>query len=88
MAVEKRIEANNAPMDAEAVDVETVENITPDVVMTEDGGAILNPTPEQPSTDFYANLAEVVSKDELQRISSKLVSEFEDDKASRKDWEQ
>jgi hypothetical protein len=36
MVVEKRIEANNAPIDAEAVDVETVENITPDVVMTED----------------------------------------------------
>ena len=88
MVVEKRIEANNAPIDAEAVDVETVENITPDVVMTEDGGAILNPTPEQPTTDFFANLAEVVSKDELQRISSKLLGEFEDDKSSRKDWEQ
>ena len=88
MVVEKRIEANNAPIDAEAVDVETVENITPDVIMTEDGGAILNPTPEQPTTDFFANLAEVVSKDELQRISSKLLGEFEDDKSSRKDWEQ
>ena len=88
MVVEKRIEANNAPIDAEAVDVETVENITPDVIMTEDGGAILNPTPEQQTTDFFANLAEVVSKDELQRISSKLLGEFEDDKSSRKDWEQ
>jgi chaperonin GroES len=88
MVVEKRIEANNAPIDAEAVDVETVENVTPDVVMTEDGGAILNPTPEQPTTDFFANLAEIVSKDELQRISSKLLGEFEDDKSSRKDWEQ
>jgi len=88
MAVEKRIEAGSSPIEAEAVDVETVEELTPDVIMTEDGGAILNPTPEQPSTDFYANLAEVVSKDELQRISSKLLGEFDDDKSSRKDWEE
>jgi chaperonin GroES len=88
MAVEKRIEAGSSPIEAEAVDVERVEELTPDVIMTEDGGAILNPTPEQPSTDFYANLAEVVSKDELQRISSKLLGEFDDDKSSRKDWEE
>ena len=88
MAVEKKIQADSAPIETEEVDVETVEEVTPDVIMTEDGGAILNPTPEEPSTDFYANLAENVSEDELQRISSKLLGEFDDDKSSRKDWEE
>ena len=88
MAVEKKIQADSAPIETEEVDVETVEDVTPDVIMTEDGGAILNPTPEEPSTDFYANLAENVSEDELQRISSKLLGEFDDDKSSRKDWEE
>ena len=89
MVVDRRITG----VPTENVEVESVTVETPDlsiegVEMTEDGGAILNPTPEQPTTDFFANLAEVVSKDELQRISSKLLGEFEDDKSSRKDWEQ
>ena len=38
--------------------------------------------------DFYSNLADFISEDELKRISNKLLGDFEDDKASRKEWEE
>ena len=38
-------------------------------------------------TDHYANLAEGLDKDRLAEISSDLLSKFENDKSSRKDWE-
>jgi hypothetical protein len=39
-------------------------------------------------TDHYANLAEGLDKDRLAEISSDLLSKFENDKSSRKDWEE
>jgi hypothetical protein len=38
-------------------------------------------------TDHYANLAEDLDKDKLSEISSDLINKFENDKSSRKDWE-
>ena len=38
-------------------------------------------------TDHYANLAEDLDKDRLSEISSDLLTKFENDKSSRKDWE-
>ncbi len=38
-------------------------------------------------TDHYANLAEDLDRDKLAEISSDLLNKFENDKSSRKDWE-
>ena len=38
-------------------------------------------------TDHYANLAENLDDDKLSAISSDLLNKYENDKASRKDWE-
>ena len=38
-------------------------------------------------TDHYANLAEDLDRDRLAEISSDLLNKFENDKSSRKDWE-
>jgi len=38
-------------------------------------------------TDHYANLADGLDKDRLAEISSDLLTKFENDKSSRKDWE-
>ena len=89
MAIDKKIQPENAKLEAqEEIIVDAPgESEEINIEMTEDGGALINPPLQAPSTDFYANLAEVVSDDELMRISNKLLGEFEDDKSSRKDWE-
>jgi hypothetical protein len=67
-------------------DIEGIE-ITP----SEDGGVVIDLDPtatnEGGSGDFYANLAEEMSDQELGSISSELVSEYQSNKSSRKDWE-
>ena len=90
MAIDKKIQPENAELEAqEEIIVDAPgESEEINIEMTEDGGALINPPLQAPSTDFYANLEEVVSDDELMRISNKLLGEFEDDKSSRKDWEE
>jgi hypothetical protein len=54
-----------------------------------DGMPILRIEEEEPSDkDFDANLAEYMSEDDLQSLASDLVSDFDDDVSSRKDWMQ
>ena len=88
MAIDKKVQPENAELEAqEEIIVDAPgESEEINIEMTEDGGALINPPLQAPSTDFYANLAEVVEEDELTRISNKLLGEFEDDKSSRKDW--
>ena len=43
---------------------------------------------KETTDDFNANLAEFMEDDELQTIASDLLSDFEDDIDSRKDWMQ
>ena len=88
MAVDKRLDPTSAPIKAEEVTVDVGDEQPIDVVMTDDGGAILNAPQQPPQMDFYSNLAEFISEDELKRISNKLLGDFEDDKASRKEWEE
>lgn len=90
MAVDKKIQAINSPLEAgEEIEIETPnENEEVNVEMTEEGGAIINGVPEELPTEFYDNLAEVIDEDELQRIASKLLGGYEDDKSSRQDWEE
>lgn len=60
------------------------------VVETEDGGALIKYEQAQakaPEIQFNANLANYMSEADLEEIGSELVSEFESDQDSRKDWE-
>ena len=43
---------------------------------------------EPPSEEFNENLAEYIDDGELQSLSSELLSDFEEDVSSRKDWMQ
>lgn len=71
------------PLEIEITNPETV------TVETPDGGAIVlfGDDPTAPP-EFDANLAEHIDEDELQKIASDLISMFDADKASRRDWEQ
>ena len=86
MAIDKAV--NPAP-DVE-ITVETEELSTPDIeiVLEEDGGAVIEIGDKEDDVDFHANLAEVIDKDELSRVSIDLMAMFDADKSSRQDWEQ
>ena len=92
MVVDKRVTGEAGELEIEEKDVtEVVDPGTTDqesvVEMMEDGSAIINPEEEMPAIGFYDNLAEVVEESELQRISNKLLGDYENAKDSRKDWE-
>lgn len=54
-----------------------------------DGELVLSLEEEEESPeDFNANLAEYMSENELQSLANELVSDYEDDVNSRKDWMQ
>jgi hypothetical protein len=61
-----------------------------EIVEEEDGSVIVDFDPRENKGmdgDFYANLAEDMSDDELGRLSGELTSEFEENKSSRQEWE-
>jgi len=92
MAVEKPIGFIPAQEEAieQMVEIEGqqfADGLAPNVEMMEDGSAIVGEQMEELSTSFDMNLAEVLDEKVLQNISSELRQAFEDDKASRKDWE-
>ena len=59
--------------------------------MSDDGGVVIDLDPmassRMGSGDFSANLAEELSDQDLGSISSELMSEYQGNKSSRKDWE-
>ena len=62
----------------------------PEVVETEDGGAEISFDPAQQefeSSGHFQNLAEVLDDQILDPVGSRLVSDYMDYRASRKDWE-
>jgi hypothetical protein len=91
MAIEKGLYA--APQGLEALDemnqapeleieIENPESVTIGL----DGEPILEFTQEEAEDEFNTNLAEEMSESELQSLASELVSDFDDDIASRRDW--
>jgi hypothetical protein len=58
------------------------------VTMMEDGSAIIGEQEQVITSSFDMNIAEVLDEDTLSLISSELRQAFEDDKASRTDWEE
>ena len=103
MAIEKAIAQapsfSNLPEGFEELDPDSDENaleisiVNPDAVSinTEDGGVIIDfdPDAEDAGPESHDdNLAEIMGEDELRRLSSTLVGEFEGDRSSRSEWEQ
>ena len=71
-----------------------VNEVLPDgieIEPQEDGGVVIDLDPQEmmgiDDGDFYRNLAEELSDQELASLSSELLSEFESNKASRSEWE-
>ena len=74
----------------EEIQLREPENTTKEVevIQEEDGGVTLDfdPTKKQSEGDYFANLAEFMDDDILQKLSSDLQKNYEDDKNSRSDW--
>ena len=71
-----------------------VNEVLPDgieIEPQEDGGVVIDLDPQEmmgiDDGDFYRNLAEELSDQELASLSSNLLSDFESNKASRSEWE-
>jgi hypothetical protein len=75
----------------EEIQLREPENTTKEVevIQEEDGGVTLDfdPTKKRSEGDYFANLAEFMDDDVLQKLSSDLQKNYEDDKNSRSDWE-
>ena len=92
MAVEKQM----TPMDIEGIEDEQsdidIEIVNPDAVSieTEEGGMVIDFTGEAAEDilgpEHDGNLAEFLEDAELQSMASELVSDFNSDRQSRKDW--
>ena len=98
MAVDKRIlgvTPNPPPgfadtqeeMAQNVLDIQVQEGLDPNVELMEDGSAIIGDQTEEIPTTFDMNLAEVLKDSELGIIANDLKESFEEDKASRKEWE-
>lgn len=73
--------------DLEGETIELDEDELPEVEDTEDGGAIVRLEEEGPAkgdSPFYANLAEDIPEDELQRIGTRFLELIAKDKEARK----
>ena len=94
MAIDKAL--NRAPlglgdMDAAVMDepLIEIEIEDPESVTIGMGGLEIELEPgKKEDDDFNANLAEELSEDVLETLAGDLLSDFEDDVASRKDWMQ
>ena len=94
MAIEKSLYA--APQgieeliaqDAASPQIE-IEIENPESVDINVGGLSIHMEPaEESDEDFSANLAEHISEEVLQNLASELISDYDEDVASRKDWMQ
>ena len=72
------IESDNPINEEVEVEEEAVVTLPP-----EEGEEVT----EEPEQDFYANIAETIDDKALSQLASDLISEYDNDKASRKDWE-
>ena len=87
MVVDRRITGvPSADVEVESVTVDTPDLNIEGVEMTEDGGAIINPIEVAPENNFDSNLAELIDEEILNDISSDLVGDYKEDKASREEW--
>ena len=67
-----------------------IENPDSVAISTEDGGMVIDfdPQEDKPESEFGSNLVDFIDESELDRIGSDLVSQFNMDRDSRKEWEE
>ena len=67
-----------------------IENPDSVAIATEDGGMVIDfdPQEEKPDSEFGSNLVEFIDDQELEHIGSDLISAFNMDRDSRKEWEE
>jgi len=73
--------------EAISIAIENPESVS---IETEDGGMLIDfdPQEDRPESEFGDNLAEVIDENDLERIGSELIAAFQNDKDSRRDWEE
>ena len=81
MSIEKSL--YEAPQGLASLHSVEIEIVDPEMEMDEEDEGL-----ESPSEEFGENLAESIDDDILQSLSSELMSDFEEDVSSRKDWMQ
>lgn len=93
MAVDKNLEPFEVDVEGDPSESELkVEVVNPDAVSieTEDGGVVVDfegsATEELMGADHNSNLAEHMEEEDLDEMASDLVSDFESDRTSRKEW--
>ena len=93
MAVDKNLEPFEVDVEDNPSESELkVEVLNPDAVSieTEDGGVVVDfegsATEELTGADHNSNLAEHIEDQDLEEMASDLVSDFESDRTSRKEW--
>jgi hypothetical protein len=89
MAIERITPAT--PIEGELEAGVEVDLMPPDALETEteDGGMLIDfdPNAFEQTGDFFANLADEMSEDALQKLSSELVGQYQGDRDSRSEWE-
>ena len=85
--IQNRLEASVAEDPAMVIEIEEPESVS---IQTEDGGMIIDfdPDPSVEDAPFDANLADYMDDSALDMLGSELVSAYEDDLSSRRDWEE
>jgi hypothetical protein len=94
MAIDKAL--NRAPLGLDAMGMGgmdepmlEIEIEDPESVTIGMGGLEIELEPgKEEDDDFNANLAEYIDEDELESLAGELISDFDDDVGSRKDWMQ
>ena len=84
MAIEKSL--SQAPMGIESLMMEPELDIEIEIDLPDEGS--FEEQTESPAISFDGNLAEEISDSELQLLAQELLSDYQDDLDSRKDWMQ
>jgi len=89
MPIEKNVTIDDLPDGDVSVEMDDEPSSNIDIEYDMDtGAALVNIGEEEDDVPYDSNLAEVIEPDVLQLISSDLMSLFDADKSSRKEWEE
>jgi len=89
MPIEKNVTIDDLPDGDVSVEMDDEPSSSIDIEYDMDtGAALVNIGEEEDDVPYDSNLAEVIEPDVLQLISSDLMSLFDADKSSRKEWEE
>jgi len=89
MPIEKNVTIDDLPDGDVSVEMDDEPSSSIDIEYDMDtGAALVNIGEDEDDVPYDSNLAEVIEPDVLQLISSDLMSLFDADKSSRKEWEE